>query len=136
MHVIDFAQLVPVRPPEWGGAVVVQVRPCTVEQFMATDSMPLVTSVRAELERQRAFLTEHVRGIAGLAVRGEGGVERPVATVAEAFAQLPPSAIRVLILSVIRASSLTAGALGNSEPRSSGAGSTAGETAELADDED
>lgn len=130
MRVIDFEQLVTVRPEAWGGEVAVQVRACTVAEYQQGYEISLLPS-----PEQRAFLERHVRGIAGLAVRGPDGAVVPVLTVADAYEKLRPADVRELHLAVIRASSLSGDALGNSEPRRSGAESTAASTAPTVDDE-
>lgn len=130
MRVIDFEQLVTVRPEAWGGEVAVQVRACTVAEYQQGYDIPLLPSAE-----QRAFLERHVRGISGLAVRGADGAAVPVLTVADVYEKLRPSDARELHLAVIRASSVSGDALGNSEPRRSGAESTAAVTAPTVDDE-
>ena len=110
MRIIDFEQLVTVRPEAWGGEVAVQVRACTVAEYNFGATLSLVPT-----SEQQAFLERHVRGI---------------------YAKLRPTDVRELHLAVMRASSLSEADLGNSEPRRSGAESTAGGTAPTVDDED
>lgn len=131
MRIIDFEQLVTVRPEAWGGEVAVQVRACTVAEYQQAFELALHPS-----PEQRAMLERHVRGIVGLAVRGPDGAPVPVLTVADVYEKLRPVDVRELHLAVLRASSVSGDALGNSEPRSSGAESTAGGTAPTVDDED
>lgn len=130
MRVIDFEQLVTVRPEAWGGEVAVQVRACTVAEYQQGAELSLRPSAE-----QRAFLERHVRGIAGLAVRGPDGAVVPVTTVSDVYEKLRPADASALHVAVLRASALTGDELGNSEPRRSGAESTAASTAPTVDGE-
>lgn len=131
MRVIDFEQFVTVRPEAWGGEVAVQVRACTVAEYQRGAELSLMPSAE-----QRAWLELHVRGIAGLGVRAPDGAVVPVTTVADVYERLRPTDVRELHLAVLRASAVSGDDLGNSEPRRSGAGSTAASTAPIVDDED